>query len=139
MFPAGLPLLIVPFALCNILALVVGFPWNREIWHFHMASEGDWVLTLGDAIVAAAIVILLIEMLRAARRATRPSIPDHVRSMILFVAMLVEFLTVKAVASSTFFLLLVISFVDVAAGFSVSIRSAPRDVVVDKAGGSAGA
>jgi hypothetical protein len=138
MFPAGLPLLIVPFALCNILALVVKLPWNREIWHFRMASEGDWGLTLGDAIVAGAIIILLIEMLRAARRASRRSILDHVRSMILFVVMLVEFLTVKAVASSTFFLLLVVSFVDVAAGFSVSIRSAPRDVLVDNAGGGAG-
>jgi hypothetical protein len=59
---------------------------------------------------------------------------DHVLSMVLFVAMLVEFMTVKGVASATFFLLLVISFVDVAAGFAVSIRSAPRDILVDRAG-----
>jgi hypothetical protein len=140
MFLAGLPLLIVPFALYNVLVfLAPDFSWGREIWHVHMRSGGDWVLTLGDLIVAGSIVILLIEMLRAAHRASRRTIMDHVLSMILFVAMLVEFMTVKAVASSTFFLLLVISFVDVAAGFAVSIRSAPREVLLDKAGGGAGA
>jgi hypothetical protein len=140
MFPAALPLLIVPFALYNVLVLLVpGFVWNREIWHVDMMSGGAWKLTMGDAVVAGAVVILLIELLRAARRASRRTILDHVLSMILFVAMLVEFMTVKAVASSTFFLLLVISFVDVAAGFAVSIRSAPRDILVDSAGGGAGA
>jgi hypothetical protein len=139
MFPAGLPLLLVPFALYNILVyLVPGFSWNQEIWHVHMISGADWGVTLGDAIVAASVVILLIEMLRAARRASRRTILDHVLSMILFVAMLVEFLTIKGVVSSTFFLLLVISFVDVAAGFAVSIRSAPRDILLDSAGGGAG-
>jgi hypothetical protein len=140
MFLAGLPLLLVPFALYNLLMfLVPDFSWQREIWHVHMRSGGDWVLTLADAIVAGSVVILLIEMLRAARRASRRTIMDHVLSMILFVAMLVEFMTVKVVASSTFFLLLVVSFVDVAAGFAVSIRSAPRDILLDNAGGGAGA
>lgn len=140
MYLAGLPLLIVPFALYNILVfLVPDFSWNHEIWQVHMRSGGDWVLTLGDVIVAGSVVILLTEMLRAARRASRRTIMDHVLSMILFVAMLVEFMTVKAVASSTFFLLLVISFVDVAAGFAVSIRSAPREVLLDNEGGGAGA
>src|SRR5262249_47508913 len=93
MFPAGLPLLLVPFALYNILVfLVPNFSWNHEIWHVHMMSGGDWVLTLGDAIVAGSVVILLIEMLRAARRASRRTIVDHVLSMVLFVAMLVEFM-----------------------------------------------
>jgi hypothetical protein len=140
MLPAGLPLLLVPFALYNILVfLVPGFSWNREIWHVHMMSGGDWAVTLGDAVIAGSVVILLIEMLRAARRASRRTIVDHVLSMILFVAMLVEFMTVKGIASSTFFLLLVISFVDVAAGFSVSIRTARRDILLDDAGGGAGA
>jgi hypothetical protein len=50
-------------------------------------------------------------------------------------------MTVKAVVSSTFFLLLVISFVDVAGGFAVSIRAAVarRDILLDEAGGGAGA
>jgi hypothetical protein len=132
MFPVGLPLLLVPFALYNILVfLTPDFSWNREIWRVHMISGGEWPVTPAVAIVAGSVIILLIEMLRAARRASRRTIMDHVLSMILFVGMLVEFMTVKRVASETFFLLLVISFVDVAAGFAVSIRSARRDVLLD--------
>ena len=53
--------------------------------------------------------------------------------MILFVAMLVEFLLVKAAGTSTFFLLLVIAMVDVLAGFIISIRTGPRQVEIENA------
>jgi hypothetical protein len=138
MFPVGLPLLLLPFALYNLLVfLTPGFAWDHEIWHVHMISGGDWSITPAVAIVAGSVVILLVEMLRAARRASRRTIMDHVLSMILFVGMLVEFMAVKGVASATFFLLLVISFVDVAAGFAVSIRAARRDILLDEVGGEA--
>jgi hypothetical protein len=145
MFATGLPLLIVPFALYNILLFLVpgagapsnqGVSWNKELWHVHMISGGDWALTLGDAIVAGSVVILLVEMMRAALRASRRSIMSNVLSMVLFAGMLVEFMTMKKVASSTFFLLLVIGFVDVAAGFVVSIRAARRDLLFDEVGGA---
>ncbi len=138
MFPVGVPLLIVPFALYNIVVfLLPGFSWNNEIWRVYMISGGEWGITPGDIIVAGSVVILLIDMLKSARRAGRRTIMDHVLSMILFVGMLIEFMTVKAVVSSTFFLLLVISFVDVAGGFAVSIRAAVarRDILLDEAGG----
>ena len=138
MLPIGVPLLVFPFALYNILVLLIpGFSWNSEIWHVYMISGGEWGITPSDAIVAASVVILLIDMLRSARRAGRRTIMAHVLSMILFVGMLIEFMTVKAVVSSTFFLLLVISFVDVAGGFAVSIRAAVarRDILLDETGG----
>jgi hypothetical protein len=59
------------------------------------------------------------------------AIIDHVLAMLVFIAMLVEFLLVKAAGTSTFFLLLIISLVDVLAGFIISIRSAGRQVEVD--------
>jgi len=46
----------------------------------------------------------------------------------VFVAFLVEFLLVGAASSSVFFLLMVMSLIDVVAGFTVSITSASRDV-----------
>ncbi len=52
---------------------------------------------------------------------------DHVLSTVLFLGMLVEFLLVKQAATATFFLLLVISFVDVLGGFAVTMRTAQRD------------
>jgi hypothetical protein len=142
MFPIGLPLLIIPFAIYNILAfLMPAFSWNDEIWHVYMISGGEWGITPGDVIIAGSVVILLIDMLKSARRTGRRNIVDHVLSMILFVGMLIEFMTIKAVVSGTFFLLLVISFVDVAGGFAVSIRAAiaRRDILLDETGGGAGA
>ena len=70
-------------------------------------------------------------MLKSTRMSTR-TIIDHMLSTVLFIAMLVEFLLVKQAASSTFFLLLVISFVDVIGGFTITIRTAQRDISVDR-------
>jgi hypothetical protein len=142
MFPVSVPLLIVPFTLYNIVvSLLPGFSWNNEIWRIYMISGGEWGITPGDMMIAGSVVILLVDMLKSARRTGRRTIIDHVLSMILFVGMLIEFMTVKAVVSGTFFLLLVVSFVDVAGGFAVSIRAtaARSDVLLDETGGGAGA
>jgi hypothetical protein len=98
-----------------------------EVLRFPLASGGEFGITAGDLMIAGSILILLVEMLKAARLSRR-SIIDHLLSMVLFVGMLIEFLLVKQAASSTFFLLLVISFVDVMGGFAISVRAAQRDI-----------
>jgi hypothetical protein len=55
---------------------------------------------------------------------------DHLLSTFVFVAFLVEFLLVQGAAHAVFFVLMVISLIDVLAGFSVSLRSAGRDVSI---------
>jgi hypothetical protein len=128
MFLLGVPLLIFSFAIYNIVEFILpGFSWSMEVLRFPLASGGDFAITAGDLIVAGSILILLVEMLKAARLSRR-SIIDHLLSMVLFVGMLIEFLLVKQAASSTFFLLLVISFVDVMGGFAISVRAAQRDI-----------
>src|ERR1700693_864644 len=128
MFMLGVPLLIFAFAIYNIVAfLLPGLSWNEALLRFRMMSGGEWSLSAGDLMVAGSIFILLIELLKSARIARR-TIIDHILSMVLFVGMLVEFLMVPQAASATFFLLLIISFVDVAGGFAISIRAAQRDV-----------
>ena len=128
MFLIGFPLLIIPFAVYNIIAfLLPGLAWTQEIASVRMISEADWRLTLGDLMVAVAILILFVEMMKSTRMSTR-TIVDHMLSMLLFIGMLVEFLLVKQAATTTFFLLLVISFVDVLGGFTITIRTAQRDI-----------
>ncbi|HWM49677.1 MAG TPA: hypothetical protein VNR11_22475 [Xanthobacteraceae bacterium] len=89
-------------------------------------------MTAGDLLIAFSLLILFVEILKAARLSSR-SIIDHLLSMVLFVVMLIEFLLVPQAASGTFFLLMVICFVDVVSGFSVSIRTAQRDIAFDGA------
>jgi len=127
----GFPLLLIPFAIYNMMAfLTPGVAWTAPVATVHMMSGEDWVLTWEDLLVAFAIFLLWIEIIKSTRIGMR-SIMDHVLAMALFVAMLVEFLLVRQAGTSTFFLLMIIALVDVLAGFIVSIRSSQRRVEVE--------
>ena len=68
MFLLGVPLLILSFAIYNIVEFVLpGFTWSMEILRFPLASGGDFAITAGDLMIAGSILILLVEMLKAAR------------------------------------------------------------------------
>jgi hypothetical protein len=84
-------------------------------------------MTLGDLMVLIGLAFFFVEILKSTRT-SNASILDHLLSTFVFVAFLVEFLLVRGAAHSVFFILMVIALIDVLAGFSVSIRSAGRDV-----------
>ena len=77
--------------------------------------------------ITIGLILLFIEILKATRIG-KLSIVDHLLSTIILLIFLVEFLLVPAAASSVFFALMLMTLIDVTAGFSVSIRSATRDV-----------
>ncbi|THF57104.1 hypothetical protein [Ollibium composti] len=128
---ASIPLLIVPFILYNLgLAGLFGGgadPWANEIFSVSMMSGGVFSMTLGDLMALIGLAFFFIEILKSTRT-SNASILDHLLSTFVFVAFLVEFLLVRGAAHSVFFILMVIALIDVLAGFSVSIRSAGRDV-----------
>ncbi|MFZ0620977.1 MAG: hypothetical protein WAM76_03140 [Pseudolabrys sp.] len=127
----GFPLLLVPFAIYNIIAfLMPGVTWTGVITTVHLASGADWTMSAGDMLVALAIVLLCGEVLKSTRIGIR-TIVDHALSLLLFLGMLVEFILVQQAATATFFLLLVVSFIDVLSGFAVTLRSAQRDLTVE--------
>jgi hypothetical protein len=128
----SVPLLIVPFILFNLgLAGLVGegaeSPWAQELFAIPMMSGGSFAMKLGDLLILVALLLLFIEILKATRT-SNIAVVDHLLSTFVFVAFLVEFLLVRDAAISVFFILMVISFVDVLAGFAVSLRAAGRDV-----------
>ena len=131
MFVLGFPLLLIPFAIYNMIAfLTPGVAWTAPGATVHMISGEDWVLTWEDLLLAFAIFLLWIEIIKSTRIGMR-SIMDHVLAMALFIAMLVEFLLVRQAGTSTFFLLMIIALVDVLAGFIVSIRSSQRRLEIE--------
>ena len=131
MFLLGVPLLIIPFAVYNIIAfLLPGLDWAQPLAHVKMMSQAIWTLTLGDLVVAVAVFILFLEVVKSIQAARR-SIVDHLLSLLLFLAMLAEFLLVKEAATATFFLLLVTAFVDVIGGFAFSLKAIRRKVVFE--------
>lgn len=130
---AIIPLMIVPFVLYNlVLAGLIGGGvggLSSTIMSLDMMSGATWTMSLGDLIIVVALVMLFIEVLKATRTGAA-SVLDHLLSTFLFVAYLVEFLLVRDAATQVFFILMMIAFIDVIAGFSVSIRSAGRDVSI---------
>jgi hypothetical protein len=131
MFVLGFPLLLIPFALYNMIAfLTPGVSWTAPVTTVQMMSGQDWVLTWEDLLIAFSIFLLWIEIVKATRMGIR-AIMDHLLAMALFVVMLVEFLLVKRAGTSTFFLLMTIALVDVLAGFIVSVRGSQRQVEIE--------
>jgi hypothetical protein len=94
-----------------------------------LPSGGVWQITLGDMLLTVALIVLFFEVVKSTRTGGN-SVVDHALSMIVFIACLILFLVWQPAATSLFFLITVISLIDVIAGFSVTIRSARRDYSV---------
>jgi hypothetical protein len=132
MYLIGFPLLVIPFAIYNMIAfLTPGVNWTDTVTGVELMSGATWNVTSEDMLIGLAIILLPLEILKAARIGMR-SVIDHILSMALFVVMLIEFLMVRQAGTSTFFLLMLISVVDVLGGFIVTLRTAQRDLTVER-------
>ncbi len=83
------------------------------------------------------LVVSLYPALRRDREATCTTareIINHGLSMLTFVIALIEFITLKGFATSTFFLLLSMTLFDVIAGYTISIVAAEHDLGLGRAG-----
>jgi hypothetical protein len=80
MFMLGFPLLLIPFAIYNIIAfLMPGVTWTGVISTVHMVSGADWVMSAGDMLIALAIILLCGEIIKSTRVGFR-TVVDHVLS-----------------------------------------------------------
>lgn len=139
---AAFPLLALPVLLYNLIALTLagGFRSGEAsgrmvepLFRLNMTSRAEWLVSLGDLILAVALVVLFIELLKSTT-SRRVAIINHSLSMILFIVCLVEFLLAPAFATSTFFLLTLMVLLDVLAGFIVTIVAARRDIDLTSGG-----
>lgn len=125
---AAIPLTLIPLIVFNVIGFAVGGdPWAAEIFTLTMVSGVQWTMTLGDLMIVLAILILFLEIVRAARPGPN-TIYNHIVSTVVLVVFIVEFIVVAAAANSLFFILTVIALFDVVAGFTISIRTATRDI-----------
>jgi len=132
MYLIGFPLLVIPFAIYNMIAfLTPGLNWDANVATIHLISGKDWTVTPEEIILTFAVLLLGVEVIKAARMGVR-GLMDHILSMILFIVMLVEFLLVARAGTSTFFILMVVTLVDVMAGFIITARTAQRDIQIDR-------
>lgn len=133
MYLLGIPLLLIPFAIYNIIAfLMPGVSWTNAIASVTMVSGQAWTITPEDLLIGLSIVLLYGEIFKSARASSSRGLVDHLLSFALFVVMGVEFLLVGRAATSTFFLLVLLELVDVLSGFTIASRAARRDVAIEE-------
>jgi len=143
MYLIAFPLLLLPFAFFNIVVFLLNnMPFTETVFTIPLPSEPNMPLVfdrsmpvrLGDLIVAIGMLLLYVEVVKAARPGGK-GIIDHLLSFIVFLAMAAELVlvpraAVPAGATPTLLLLTVLSFVDVIAG--LSIRPVHQQIVLER-------
>jgi hypothetical protein len=143
MYLIAFPLLLLPFAFFNIVVFLLNnMPFTETVFTIPLPSEPNMPLVfdrsmpvrLGDLIVAIGMLLLYVEVVKAARPGGKGVI-DHLLSFIVFLAMAAELVlvpraAVPAGATPTLLLLTVLSFVDVIAG--LSIRPVHQQIVLER-------
>ena len=126
----GFPLLLIPLAVVNIVVFLMGLRLERlqePVVTVGLPSLQSWTITFSDVLLAFALFLLLLEVVKSARPGAK-YVTDHLLSLVVFAAAAAEFLMLPQFAHSTFFLLTLMALTDVVAG--VWIRAVrPKPVV----------
>ncbi len=102
---------------------------NTVMIDFDLPSGSHVALTISALFIITGIFFLYIEILKATRSSVL-AVVDHGLSMLVFVGFLIEFLINEKVGNSTFLTLTILAFIDVVAGFTVTISAARRDIAL---------
>jgi hypothetical protein len=129
----GFPLLLIPFAIYNIIAFLFQTGFTDVLFSVQLLSRATFAVTMHDVLITLSILLLFVEIMKSTRVGIR-SVVDHILSLLLFIVMIGEFMAVPQAATSTFFTLVMLCFVDVISGYTVGIRSAQRDITVEREG-----
>jgi hypothetical protein len=92
-------------------------------------SGDSWKISLGDALVALALLLLFVETVKATGSGHR-EILNHAFSTLTFTGALVEFIVLKGFGTSPFFFITAMCLFDVVAGYTIAIVAARRDLAV---------
>jgi hypothetical protein len=120
----GFPLLLVPFAIYNMIAFIVPMDWGTKLYTFRLMSGLEWSPTLGDAFFVFSLLMLMVEFIKATSHGK--SVVEHFLSIVLAGGAAAEFVMVREAGNSIFLLFVAICFVDMFAGFAASLRRARR-------------
>jgi hypothetical protein len=129
-FAVAFPFLIVVILVYNLIVFVSATALGETVFSVPMISRAVMTVTVGDLVILLGLVVLFIEVLKSAR-STTATILDHMMSTAVFIVALVEFLIVREAGTAVFLILTTICLIDVVAGYSVSIRTARRDIAFE--------
>lgn len=118
----GFPLLLIPLAIYNIIAVLMrDVSFAEPLAKLTLISGAEWPLTLSDILLALGIVLLLLEIIKGARPGAK-YLTDHLLSLIVFGGAAAEFLLWPRFGTSTYFLLALLALVDFLSGIALHAR-----------------
>ncbi len=124
----AIPLTIIPLILFNAIGFAMPDAWGGTLFPIPLMSGHTWNVTLSDLMILLALAMLFFETLRSAKPALTSTITNHIVSTVLLIVYIIEFIVVPIAANSLFLVLTAIALFDVVAGFTISIRTAQRDI-----------
>jgi hypothetical protein len=139
----GFPLLLIPFAIYNVIAFLMPFDWNTKLYAFRLPSGLTFEPTASDAFIVFSLLMLMFEFIKSTKHGK--SLVEHFLAICLVGGAGAEFAMISPTAimsqpgappqtgNSTFALFVAICVVDLLAGFAASLRRARRKVVVEQA------
>jgi len=122
MYLIAFPLLLIPFALYNMVLFILNMPLSDTVFSIPLAADRRLPVTTGDAIVMLGMLLIYLEVIKAARLGSK-GVMDHLLALILFAVMACELALVPQAATPTLLLLTVLAFVDVITGISIGRRA----------------
>ncbi|MFZ5734469.1 MAG: hypothetical protein ACOY4O_17165 [Pseudomonadota bacterium] len=130
----GFPLLLIPFAIYNIVVfLMQGVSFDAPLLALTLTSGKTWTATFSDGLLALGMLLLMLEVIKAAKPGAK-YFTDHLLSLLVFAGAAAEFVMLPQFATSTFFLLTVLALVDFLASLAIRARRSATAQAPVKAG-----
>jgi hypothetical protein len=118
----GFPLLLIPLAIYNIIALLMrDVSFVEPLVTLTLMSGAEWPVTLSDVLLALGVLLLLLEIMKGARPGGK-YLTDHLLSLVVFGGAAAEFLLLPRFGTSTYFLLAMLALVDFLSGIALRAR-----------------
>ncbi|MGJ5130735.1 hypothetical protein [Bradyrhizobium oligotrophicum] len=125
----GFPLLLIPLAIYNMIVfLMPGVAFSETLLRLQLPSGEVWTISLGDMLLALGVLLLLLEIIKAAKPNGK-YLTDHLLSLLVFGGAAAEFVMWQKFGNSTFLLLTLLAMVDFFGGISLRTKRAARAVV----------
>jgi hypothetical protein len=102
---------------------------NHVLFHMNLPSGALWKPTWGDFMVLLGVFILYIELFKSTRT-SETTIVDHLLSTFVLIFYLTAWLIYTWAGNSVFLILTGMAFLDVIAGFTITISAARRDLAI---------
>ena len=134
------PLMLFSLIAYNLVVLYAGEPGadggnpvfellSGELFSIPMMTGGTWTFTLEHLFLAFGLLFLFFEIVKATNIGGA-AIAEMAISTVVFIVFLVEFLLVAGCSTSVFFLLMMMSLIDVIGGYIIGIKVARRDLAI---------